>query len=177
MLLVRLKVASLVGGIVLFASTATLAQTSTTKASKAEPRLEKSTLAFTKCYSDNESPIFPGNKLVALCLDRHEMALEPELVEATGAYAKADKDGTVFAVRIRNLAKDTLITRFVVILKNDKAESPQYFPVGPISLVPGEATTLQLSGLQYVPPEIKQQEPADFKFAVAELKGLEIKLR
>lgn len=136
-----------------------------------------STLAFTDCVKANESPIFPGNKLVTLCLDRHEIALEASKLEATGAYVRGENDTTLFAVRVKNTAEKTLVTRFEVVLKHNLAETAQYFSVGPLSLLPGETTTVQLPGLSYVPTSLKQSVPADFKFAVLKLRGLYLRLQ
>jgi hypothetical protein len=164
-----------------FLSAASLVLASTPPKSVSQARISlpepHSTLAFTECVKANESPIFPGNKLVTLCLDRHELALEANKLEATGAYVRGENDTTVFAVRVKNLADNTLISRFEVVLKHDAAEAAQYFSVGPLALLPSETTTIQLPGLLYVPPSLKQSVPADFKFAILKLRGLHLRLQ
>lgn len=136
----------------------------------------RTTDGFKQCVDANQSPIFPGNKLVNLCLDRHEAEMEPTHLEASGAYVKVDAQ-TQFALRVRNAHSSMMITRFLVILKHDKADRPQVLPVGPVSLLPGEVTTMRLGGLDHVPEVIATAGAPDFKFSVESVRGLELKLR
>lgn len=143
---------------------------------QATPKLDRSTDGFKQCVDANQSPIFPGTKLVNLCLDRLEAEMEPANLEASGAYVKVENQ-TGFALRVRNASSTMMVTRFLVILKHDKADKPQVMPVGPVSLLPGEVTTMRLSGLEYVPETIASGGSPDFKFSVDSLRGLELKLR
>lgn len=135
------------------------------------------TEAFKKCVDDNQSPIFPANKLVNLCLERHTKSFDSKLIDASGAYVKSEKQGIIFAVRIKNNDTKNLITSFNLTLNHRKAPQAQQFRVGPISLLPGEETTLQFSNLNYEPDNLSKETSADFSFAIDDAKGIELRLK
>jgi hypothetical protein len=148
------------------------------KSTKPAAGVPQTTEAFKKCFDDNYSPIFPGNTLVLLCLDRHEKPVPERDLEASGAYFKDEKSGeTFFVVKLKNMSSDTMLTRLVVMLRHSNAREAQALPVGPMSLLPGQETAARLAGLTYVPREIKTSGPPDFQFSIQKLAGLTLKLR
>lgn len=141
----------------------------------AGPALATDTVSFNDCMENNESVLLQQRDLVLLCLGKHSVEIDRQVMNARGQYQTRD-NGIVFLLQIGNTSETMMVTSYAVILKHEKADQPQLFNLTPVSILPGRAATVPLGPLNFI-PEGEDLTSGKFEFGVDQVRGLEVVLR